>query len=78
RVYRGGGLNKYYFYLRCFRELLKAYDKIGDDFSLLLCGKTELKYFYLILSLVNKGIFTQPKFICPALSTQKQTNPIHR
>ncbi|WP_337241285.1 tyrosine/phenylalanine carboxypeptidase domain-containing protein [Vibrio cholerae] len=45
---------------------------------MLLCGKTELKYFDLIRSLVNKGIFTQPKFISPALSTPKQTNPIHR
>ncbi|MBE5158066.1 flavohemoglobin expression-modulating QEGLA motif protein [Vibrio parahaemolyticus] len=78
RVYRGGGLTKDYLYLRGFREVLNAYDKLGDDFSLLLCGKTELKYFDLIRSLVNKGIFTQPKFISPALSTPKQTNPIHR
>lgn len=78
RVYRGGGLTKDYLYLRGFREVLNAYDKLGNDFSLLLCGKTELKYFDLIRSLVNKGIFTQPKFISPALSTPKQTNPIHR
>lgn len=78
RVYRGGGLTKDYLYLRGFREVLNAYDKLGDDFSLLLCGKTELKYFDLIRSLVNKGIFTQPKFISPALLTPKQTNPIHR
>ncbi|HCE2476876.1 TPA: flavohemoglobin expression-modulating QEGLA motif protein [Vibrio parahaemolyticus] len=78
RVYRGGGLTKDYLYLRGFREVLNAYDKLGDDFSLLLCGKTELKYFDLIRSLVNNGIFTQPKFISPALSTPKQTNPIHR
>lgn len=77
RVYRGGGLTKDYLYLRGFREVLNAYDKLGNDFSLLLCGKTELKYFDLIRSLVNKGIFTQPKFISPALSTPKQTNPIH-
>jgi len=78
RVYRGGGLTKDYLYLRGFREVLNAYDKLGDDFSLLLCGKTELKYFELIRSLVSKEIFTQPKFISPALSTPMQTNPIHR
>ncbi|HHF0539539.1 TPA: flavohemoglobin expression-modulating QEGLA motif protein [Vibrio alginolyticus] len=78
RVYRGGGLTKDYLYLRGFREVLNAYDKLGDDFSLLLCGKTELKYFELIRSLVGKEIFTQPKFISPALSTPMQTNPIHR
>lgn len=58
--------------------MLNAYDKLGNDFSLLLCGKTELKYFELIHSLVSKQIFTQPKFISPALSAPKQTNPIHR
>ncbi|EMB9236833.1 flavohemoglobin expression-modulating QEGLA motif protein [Vibrio alginolyticus] len=78
RVYRGGGLTKDYLYLRGFREVLNAYDRLGDDFSLLLCGKTELKYFELIRSLVSKEIFTQPKFISPALSTPMQTNPIHR
>ncbi|MGI3055310.1 flavohemoglobin expression-modulating QEGLA motif protein [Vibrio alginolyticus] len=78
RVYRGGGLTKDYLYLRGFREVLNAYDKLGDDFSLLLCGKTELKYFELIRSLVSKEIFTQPKFISPALSIPMQTNPIHR
>ncbi len=78
RVYRGGGLTKDYLYLRGFREVLNAYDKLGDDFSLLLCGKTELKYFELIRSLVSKEIFTQPKFISPALSTPMQTSPIHR
>lgn len=78
RVYRGGGLTKDYLYLRGFREVLNAYDKLGDDFSLLLCGKTELKYFELIRSLVSKEIFTQPKFISPALSKPMQTNPIHR
>ena len=78
RVYRGGGLTKDYLYLRGFREVLNAYDKLGNDFSLLLCGKTELKYFELIRSLVSKQIFTQPKFISPALSAPKQTNPIHR
>ncbi|EPE2693955.1 flavohemoglobin expression-modulating QEGLA motif protein [Vibrio alginolyticus] len=78
RVYRGGGLTKDYLYLRGFREVLNAYDKLGDDFSLLLCGKTELKYFELIRSLVSKEIFTQPKFISPALSTPMQTNLIHR
>lgn len=75
RVYRGGGLTKDYLYLRGFREVLNAYDKLGDDFSLLLCGKTELKYFELIRSLVSKEIFTQPKFISPALSKPMQTNP---
>lgn len=78
RVYRGGGLTKDYLYLRGFREVLNAYDKLGDDFSLLLCGKTELKYFELIRSLVSKEIFTQPKFISPALSKPMQTNPIHQ
>ncbi|MGY5746805.1 flavohemoglobin expression-modulating QEGLA motif protein [Vibrio antiquarius] len=78
RVYRGGGLTKDYLYLRGFREVLNAYDKLGNDFSLLLCGKTELKYFELIRSLVSKQIFTQPKFISPALSAPMQTNPIHR
>ncbi|WP_319553672.1 flavohemoglobin expression-modulating QEGLA motif protein [uncultured Vibrio sp.] len=78
RVYRGGGLTKDYLYLRGFREILNAYDNFGDDFSLLLCGKTELKYFDMIRSLVNKGIFARPKFISPALSRPKQTDPIHR
>ncbi len=79
RVYRGGGLTKDYLYLRGFREILNAYDTLGeDDFSLLLCGKTELKYFDLIRSLVSKEIFTRPALISPALSTPKQTNPIHR
>ncbi|WP_319536231.1 flavohemoglobin expression-modulating QEGLA motif protein [uncultured Vibrio sp.] len=78
RVYRGGGLTKDYLYLRGFREILNAYDNLGDDFSLLLCGKTELKYFDVIRSLVNKGIFARPKFISPALSRPKQTDPIHR
>ncbi len=78
RVYRGGGLTKDYLYLRGFREILNAYDNFGDDFSLLLCGKTELKYFDMIRSLVDKGIFARPKFISPALSRPKQTDPIHR
>ncbi|MCA0935424.1 flavohemoglobin expression-modulating QEGLA motif protein [Vibrio alginolyticus] len=78
RVYRGGGLTKDYLYLRGFREVLNAYDQLGDDFFLLLCGKTELKYFDLIRSLVNKGIFTRPELISPALSKPQQTNPIHR
>ncbi|AEX20973.1 hypothetical protein BA893_02655 [Vibrio natriegens] len=78
RVYRGGGLTKDYLYLRGFREVLNAYDNLGNDFSLLLCGKTELKYFDMIRSLVNKGIFAQPEFISPALSHPQQTDPIHR
>ncbi|MDV6252464.1 flavohemoglobin expression-modulating QEGLA motif protein [Vibrio sp. EA2] len=78
RVYRGGGLTKDYLYLRGFREVLNAYDNLGDDFSLLLCGKTELKYFNVIRSLVDKGTFARPEFISPALSRPKQTNPIHR
>lgn len=78
RVYRGGGLTKDYLYLRGFREVLNAYDKLGDDFDLLLCGKTELKYFELIRSLVNKGIFSRPELISPALSKPQQTDPIHR
>jgi uncharacterized protein (TIGR02421 family) len=78
RVYRGGGLTKDYLYLRGFREVLNAYDQLGDDFYLLLCGKTELKYFDLIRSLVNKGVFSRPDYISPALSKPQQTNPIHR
>ncbi len=78
RVYRGGGFTKDYLYLRGFREVLNAYDQLGEDFNLLLCGKTELKYFDMIRSLVNKGIFTQPNLISPALVEPQQTNPIHR
>ncbi|KJY83700.1 hypothetical protein TW81_07930 [Vibrio galatheae] len=78
RVYRGGGFTKDYLYLRGFREVLNAYDQLGDDFLLLLCGKTELKYLDVIRSLVKKGIFQAPRFISPALSNPMQTNPIHR
>ncbi len=78
RVYRGGGLTKDYLYLRGFREVLNAYDRLGDDFSLLLCGKTELKYFELIRSLVDKGLLARPDLISPALSKPQQTDPIHR
>lgn len=78
RVYRGGGFTKDYLYLRGFREVLNAYDQLGEDFNLLLCGKTELKYFDMIRSLVNKGIFARPDLISPALAKPQQTNPIHR
>ncbi len=76
----GGTWNqrKDYLYLRGFREVLNAYDQLGEDFYLLLCGKTELKYFELIRSLVGKGIFSRPDLISPALSKPQQTNPIHR
>ncbi len=77
RVYRGGGLTKDYLYLRGFREVLNAYDQLGEDFYLLLCGKTELKYFDLIRSLIDNGTFSKPEFISPALSKPQQTNPIH-
>ncbi|MEF1310168.1 flavohemoglobin expression-modulating QEGLA motif protein [Vibrio mytili] len=78
RVYRGGGLTKDYLYLRGFREVLNAYDQLGEDFYLLLCGKTELKYFEQIRSLMNKGIFSRPTLISPALTKPQQTDPIHR
>lgn len=39
RVYRGGGYTKDYLYLRGFREILNAYDRLGEDFNLLLAEK---------------------------------------
>lgn len=78
RVYRGGGYTKDYLYLRGFREILNAYDQLGDDFNLLLAGKTEIRYFSTIKALVEEGILVAPKYISPAITRPALTDPIYK
>ncbi|MEF1284310.1 MULTISPECIES: flavohemoglobin expression-modulating QEGLA motif protein [unclassified Vibrio] len=78
RVYRGGGYTKDYLYLRGFREILNAYEQLGEDFNLLLAGKTEIRYFSTIKSLVEDGILIPPKFISPAIANPALTDPIYK
>ncbi|ANN27534.1 flavohemoglobin expression-modulating QEGLA motif protein [Vibrio vulnificus] len=78
RVYRGGGYTKDYLYLRGFREILNAYDQLGDDFNLLLAGKTEIRYFSTIKSLVADGLIQPPKFISPAIAKPAPADPIYK
>ncbi|MBE3651536.1 hypothetical protein BOO92_15135 [Vibrio navarrensis] len=78
RVYRGGGYTKDYLYLRGFRQILNAYDNLGDDFNLLLAGKTEIRYFSAIKALVKDEILLPPKFISPAIAKPAQADPIYK
>nr|WP_244292250.1 tyrosine/phenylalanine carboxypeptidase domain-containing protein [Vibrio cidicii] len=78
RVYRGGGYTKDYLYLRGFRQILNAYDDLGDDFNLLLAGKTEIRYFSAIKALVKDEILLPPKFISPAIAKPAQADPIYK
>lgn len=78
RVYRGGGYTKDYLYLRGFREILNAYDELGDDFNLLLAGKTEIRYISTIKALVEEGILIPPKLISPAIANPALTDPIYK
>nr|WP_240800909.1 tyrosine/phenylalanine carboxypeptidase domain-containing protein [Vibrio sp. Hep-1b-8] len=78
RVYRGGGYTKDYLYLGGFREILNAYEQLGEDFNLLLAGKTEIRYFSTIKSLVEDGILIPPKFISPAIANPALTDPIYK
>ena len=74
RVYRGGGYTKDYLYLKGFRQVLNAYESLGDDFQLLLCGKTSLDHFDIIKKLVADGILQRPQHISPALKVPAQDN----
>ncbi|MBD1556901.1 flavohemoglobin expression-modulating QEGLA motif protein [Vibrio sp. S9_S30] len=78
RVYRGGGYTKDYLYLSGFREILNAYDQLGDEFNLLLAGKTEIRYFSTIKALVEEGILLPPKLISPAIAKPALTDPIYK
>lgn len=78
RVYRGGGYTKDYLYLRGFSEILNAYEQFGEDFTLLLAGKTEIRYFEIIKKLIEEDILCSPKYISPAVASPAQTNPIYK
>jgi uncharacterized protein (TIGR02421 family) len=75
RVYRGGGFTKDFVYLRGFKKILDMYHA-KKDLSLLLVGKTSVRYYDLLNELMNRKAISKPKYVSQVIKKGQQKNEI--
>jgi len=73
RIFRGGGFTKDYLYLDGFREMLDFVQE-GKDPSVLLTGKTNIKYLDTLTEMADRELIQKPKYLTDVFSQPVKEN----